>query len=170
MKTYWPSVFFLCTEPNKCISVWEFFFSVVDSDSVIVVIFIEMSKSAMALSCGREMVFSVWEVDFVLCAIFKKKLFFESYFKNSDYIGNQSEFSFSSWTCLPFASMASCVFVNLDFTSWKLIYRRPDEKVELSSDIGSSHPFVGLAFKLEVRESNLLHINVTVSNIFYEMT
>lgn len=100
----------------------------------------------------------------------QKKLFFESYFKNSDCIGNQSEFSFSSWTCLPFASMASCVFVNLDFTSWKLIYRRPDEKVELNSDIGSSHPFVGLAFKLEVRESNLLHINVMVSNIFYEIT
>lgn len=66
--------------------------------------------------------------------------------------------------------MASCVFVNLTLTSLKSIYRRPDEKVELSSDIGSSHPFVGLAFKLEVRESNLLHINVMVSNIFHEIT
>ena len=43
----------------------QFFFpsrtvlSVVDSDSVIVVILIEMSKSAMPLSCGREMAFSV---------------------------------------------------------------------------------------------------------------
>ena len=66
--------------------------------------------------------------------------------------------------------MASCLFVNLALTSLKSIYRRPDEKVELSSDIGSSHPFVGLAFKLEVRESNLFHINVMVSNIFHEIT
>ena len=33
------------------------------------------------------------------------------------------------------------------------IYCRPDEKVELSSERSSSHPFVGLAFKLEVTET-----------------
>ena len=47
-----------------------------------------------------------------------------------------------------------------------LIYRRPDEKVELSSEIGSSHPFVGLAFKLEVCESTFeLHITVRVFSL-----
>ena len=40
--------------------------------------------------------------------------------------------------------------VKLLLSKWIFLYRSAGEQVEMSSERSSSHPFVGLAFKLEV--------------------